>query len=112
MSPFSTPASHPGGIQPWGNHQVEFNDAQAKTITMISRTDALLSQLPYMARISRSEVELKELNKIAGFGFTESQNTVQRRPRPSNDDNTTEPPSEDQEEKQKLVLSDDDIVDD
>lgn len=117
MSPFSTPASHPRGIQPWGNHQVgynanqgEFSDAQAKTVTMISRTDALLSQLPYMARISRSEVELKELNKIAGFGFTESQNTVQRRPRPSNDDNTTEPPSEDQEEK--LVLSDDDIVDD
>lgn len=118
MGPFSTPAMNPGGRPPWGNRQTGYNASQsessgvqANSITMVSRTDALLSQLPYMARIARSETEAKELSKIAGFGFSESQNTAQQRPRSGNDSSTVELPlpSEDQE---KLVLSDDDIVDD
>lgn len=121
MSPFSMSNMNLGGIQPGGSNKIWHNanesdssDGQAKTITMMSRTDALLSQLPYMARMPRNEVEMKELNKVAGFGFTGSQNTVQRRPNLINNSSTGgQPlPSSGDQEEEKLVLSDDDIVDD
>lgn len=140
LSPFSTPAFHPGGRRPWGSHQVGYevnqnepSDAQTKTVTMMSRTDALLYQFPYMARISQNDVESGELRKISGFGSTDSPSAffhdsnysrsaslaVQQKTshvkHHGNNDNSTFgprlPPSlEDQEEK--LILSDDDIVDD
>lgn len=129
LSPFSTPAFRPKDRRPWGNHQVGYevnqnepSDAQTKTVTIMSRTDALLYQFPYMAQISQSDVELEELRKISGFGFTGSTNATSLAVHQMSHfkhyakvDNSTFgprlPPSlEDEEEK--LILSDDDIVDD
>ena len=142
LNPFSTPVSHPGGIQRWGNCKVahdesqpDCSDSQTKIVTIMSRNDALLYQLPYMARISQGEVASKELRRITGFHGIETPNYGTNRslesgiydkdvsfssqlkpPRVKHHSNDSTfgpqlPPSlEDQEER--LVLSDDDIEDD
>lgn len=142
LNPFGTPASQPKGIQNWRNHSASYDTDQyhnsdtLKTMTMMSRNDALLWQLPYLAKLSQSEVESRELRRITGFsdvGFQSDRlygndghlddpllgpNRVLRSKSPHakyQSNNSTFgpqlPPSlEDQEEK--LILSDDDIVDD
>lgn len=136
LNPFDMPVSHPGGARGWGSKQAGYDTSgsdttQAKTVTMISRDDALLYQLPFMARISQGEVESRELGKITGFsriGFQDgSLNgtplesgvngqdvslSFRRKPHVKQDNTFGPklPPSIDDQEK--LVLSDDDILDD
>ncbi|KAI9927324.1 hypothetical protein ASPWEDRAFT_33253 [Aspergillus wentii DTO 134E9] len=46
-------------------------DVRTVVVTMLSRNDMLLYQLPYMARISKNESDITELGAITGFGETE-----------------------------------------
>lgn len=140
LNPFDTAVSQPSGIQSWKDRSTaygidQYNDSDTlRTVTMMPRADALLWHLPYMAKISQSEVESKELHKITKFRigahgdlhhnddhdndpFLGSSRLLRRRlpyTRDHSNSSTFGPqlpqPLEDQEEK--LVLSDDDIVDD
>lgn len=139
LNPFDVPVSHPNSERGWGSQQAGYDtsendtNGQTKTVTMISRDDVLLYQLPYMARISQEEVESRELGKITGFTRIGSQDgslngtplesdvngqdaslSFRQKQHVKQKDNTFGPrlpPSIDDREE-KLVLSDDDILDD
>lgn len=117
-------ASGVSGVASWKN--VRFGHSASSgpdghphgpTVTMISRSDALLYQLPYMARIQSqdSSSPLAQITQIAGSHLEDVEgDELATEPRnkpavPSND--TTFGPRLPLEEE-KLILSDDDIVDD
>jgi cell cycle checkpoint protein len=111
--------------------------ARAGIVTMISREDLLLYQLPYLAKIHHNETEISQLRRITCFhetghssdrrirdfdeshlGFALAEHDIPRTLQLSNpkyynhntNDGFTSPSFE--QEQEKLVLSDDDIVDD
>ncbi|RAL01484.1 putative cell cycle checkpoint protein Rad17 [Aspergillus ibericus CBS 121593] len=109
-------------------------------VTMISRSDLILHQLPYLALLAGNPGHLKELGKITRLGGTESQSNasdnevvdnsgelpsvasnIRRKPAPlenpsrisrRRNSNTFGPRLPPAPEEERLVLIDDDIVDD
>ncbi|KAE8348297.1 Rad17 cell cycle checkpoint protein-domain-containing protein [Aspergillus coremiiformis] len=111
----------------------------AGTVTMISREDLILHQLPYLARIHQDDVEISQLRRITGFHATECtryclgsevhdsggnhlafasaehsnpQIPQLKDPRYHNTSPIFGPRLSSCEEEEELLLSDDDIVDD
>lgn len=136
----------PGGVRSWRSHGVgdaslanreDSKDARAMAVTMVSRDDMLLHQLPYMAKIfsKKADRELEEVTGFRGIGAASDvmhdadldspENSVDNlhsslplRPRTlvkdqgsSNAFGPRLSPSV-EEEEEKLILSDDDIEDD
>lgn len=145
LDPFFSGQSHsadsmrkkPSGVQSWRNLGVgdaasmNRDDSPAMPVTMTSREDMLLYQLPYLAKISGREVD-RGLEELTGFHgvepldhddhdltFEDSVDTpaddslrprISARGQASHAFGPRLPPSVEGEEK--LVLSDDDIEDD
>lgn len=115
-----------GGVKFWRNLRlgysatVRYDDPQHSAVTMISRPDALLYQLPYMAQIRRKEADGWYLSQITSFqdgnGLLDEEvdddefTTTPARSRANATAKVSAPPAALEEEK--LFLSDDDIVDD
>lgn len=56
-----------GNIDSTDGDTSQHDTAQSVAVTMLSREDMLLYQLPYFAHITRSESERQELEKIIAF---------------------------------------------
>ncbi|KAJ5915264.1 Checkpoint protein Rad17/Rad24 [Penicillium verhagenii] len=111
------------GVKSWRNVRVGHQgpsgaDQSAATVTMMSRADALLYQLPYMAQIRRNEPESWQLNQITGIRSSRFDD-VDEDELPSQ--SQSQPPRQMgrsafgprlPRKEEKLYLSDDDIVDD
>lgn len=120
------PATGSIGVKAWKSHPVghpslSLNHAP-RTVTMMSRSDALLHQFPYMAQIQRNSPDGWQLNQITSVrGSFLNDNMEEDEPAPSSRPPSNPPPNPSsnafgprlpQEEEEKLILSDDDIVDD
>lgn len=55
--------------------QDEYNDVRAMSVTMLSRDEMLLHQLPYMAKIMRNDPGSATLERITGFDGVTSKET-------------------------------------
>lgn len=68
LSRSSRPSSIRSGSRIQKNsHPHDCHDTRAMPVTMLSRDELLLHQLPYMGRIMRSDIESRELARITGF---------------------------------------------
>lgn len=113
------------GVKAWRTHQLGHRSTSLentpRTVTMMSRSDALLHQFPYMAQIQRNSPDGWQLNQITGIrgGRLDDEleeddlapSQVQSTSAPTQGSNTFGPRLP-QLEEEKLILSDDDIVDD
>lgn len=116
-----------GGVKSWRNLRLgysvtdKYDDSRHSAVTMISRPDALLHQLPYMAQIRRKEADGWHLSQITSFqdgnGLLDEEaddddefTTTPARSSANATAKVSAPPAALEEEK--LILSDDDIVDD
>lgn len=114
------------GVKAWRTHQIGHHSPSLEnvpaTVTMMSRSDALLHQFPYMAQIQRNRPDGWQLNQITcirgsrlddeleeGDDLALSQAQSSNAPRQLSS-NTFGPRLPQLEET--LILSDDDIVDD
>ncbi|KAF3386603.1 Checkpoint protein rad17 [Penicillium rolfsii] len=124
-------AAESAGVKSWKNlrlgySSVEKNDGSLHSaVTMMSRPDALLHYLPYMAQIRRKEPDGWHLNQITSIqdGYLDAEmdddvdedelapTVSQSRASASLNGNTFRSPVLATDEE-KLILSDDDIVDD
>ncbi|CAL5869981.1 uncharacterized protein PFLUO_LOCUS4214 [Penicillium psychrofluorescens] len=114
------------GVKSWSSrigqhgHLASANVDRATVTTMLSRHDALLYQLPYMAQIQRQESERRQLERITTFLTTGRENTwddgvlddLNDRPLlpEKNSSSWVKTPMAPTDEEEKLILSDDDIV--
>lgn len=95
------------------------DNSPAATVTMLSRPDALLYQLPYLAQIRRNGTDARQLNQITKIHSSRFDNMDEDDPDPFPSlPSRSQPPPENNthgsipQEEEKLILSDDDIVDD
>ncbi|KAJ5768802.1 hypothetical protein N7520_003361 [Penicillium odoratum] len=120
LDPFGNPlhlslprgtASTESGVKSWRSlrigHHLSSSADYSTTVTMISRADALLYQLPYMAQIRRNEPEFGQLKQITGirssrFDIDQDELVSSTQPQHANLPRKEE----------KLYLSEDDIEDD
>ncbi|KAJ5602179.1 hypothetical protein N7510_011713 [Penicillium lagena] len=127
--PHLSPASDvpSSGVKSWSSrvgqnrHLGSASGDRATVTTMLSRHDALLYQLPYMAQIQRQESERRQLERITTFRATNRENTWDDGALDDLDDrsllpekhssSSVEAPMAPTDEEEKLILSDDDIVD-
>lgn len=103
------------GLGPRGSAKGDGDTPSAGTVTMMSRHDMLLHQLPYMAQIQRHDADgwqLRRITQIRGSELddVDDDELSPLQPRPAGP-GTVEPRSVPIEDE-KLILSDDDIVDD
>ncbi|KAJ5667554.1 hypothetical protein N7507_003418 [Penicillium longicatenatum] len=116
----STESTESIGVKSWrslrvGHHGPSGADhSPASTVTMLSRPDAILHQLPYMAQIRYTEPESRQLNQITGIRRSRfddvDEDELPSASQPLQHSNPSGPRIPQKEEK--LYLSDDDIVDD
>lgn len=114
------------GVKAWRTHQIGQHSPTLgnvpRTVTMMSRSDALLHQFPYMAQIQRNSPDGWQLNQITSIRGSRLDDEVEEddlapSQAPSNNapgqlSSNTFGPRLPQLEEEKLILSDDDIVDD
>ncbi|KAJ5370119.1 uncharacterized protein N7496_006211 [Penicillium cataractarum] len=127
LSRGSGAAAESAGVKSWKNLRlgysaVDKNDSSLQSaVTMMSRQDALLHHLPYMAQIRRKEPDGWHLNQITSIqeGRLDEEidddddelTSTSSRSRDKANVNALAPPVPALDEE-KLILSDDDIVDD
>ncbi|KAJ5533667.1 hypothetical protein N7494_010219 [Penicillium frequentans] len=116
----SAESTEPMGVKSWrslhvGHHAPSSaGHSSATTVTMLSRPDAILHQLPYMTQIRHNEPEMSQLKQITGIRRSRFDDV---------DEDELPPPSQPlqhsnsfgprlPQNEEKLYLSDDDIVDD
>ncbi|KAJ5622799.1 hypothetical protein N7490_011404 [Penicillium lividum] len=120
LDPFGNPlhlslprdtASTESGVKSWRSlrigHHLSSSADHSTTVTMISRPDALLYQLPYMAQIRRNEPgfgQLKQITGIRSSRFDVDQDELVS--------STQSQHSDLPRKEEKLYLSEDDIEDD
>ena len=129
LDPFGQPhlfrnGSDLTGVSSWKNRQVERltpgyskdKDNTATVVTMISRHDLLLHQLPYMAAIRRQDSDCWQLDKITSIRANENLrdgiDDMEESPAPGL--HMKSPSSNgfgSRLAEEKLILSDDDIID-
>jgi cell cycle checkpoint protein len=125
LSPVSDVPS--SGVKSWSSrigqhgHLGSASVGRATVTTMLSRHDALLYQLPYMAQIQRQDSERRQLERITTFRATARENTWDDDALDDLNDRSllpgkhssswTEAPMAPTDEEEKLILSDDDIMD-
>ncbi|KAL4872145.1 hypothetical protein BDV12DRAFT_150980 [Aspergillus spectabilis] len=115
-----------------GGHMSDHDDSSVAMVAMISRSDLILDQLPYMTMICKDAVKSSSLERITGFGAQGSNYSLQQgeesawesslqdhnashfRTERGNSNNWTGPqaPLVPQTDDERFVLSDDEIVDD
>lgn len=116
------------GVKSWKNlrvgHPASSVDNPPLTVTMMSRHDALLHQLPYLAQIQRHDPVSWQLNQITSIRGSRLDDNVEEDElppsQPRSNIHSHKPgmgsnafgPRLPQLEEEKLILSDDDIVDD
>lgn len=123
----SGPTAESAGVKSWTNLRLGYSRAEENddplhsAVTMMSRLDALLHHLPYMAQIRRKEPDGWHLNQITSIqdgrldedmdDDDDELTPTLSRPQVKANMNAFAPPVPALEEE-KLILSDDDIVDD
>lgn len=114
------------GVKAWRTHQIGHRspglENVPRTVTMMSRSDALLHQFPYMAQIQRKSPDGWQLNQITSIRGSRlgdeleeddlAPSQTQVNSAPNQPSSNTFGPRLPQLEEEKLILSDDDIVDD
>ncbi|KAJ5684847.1 uncharacterized protein N7477_001192 [Penicillium maclennaniae] len=111
------------GVKSWKNLRVGHASSTdtPSTITMMSRHDALLHQLPYMTQIRPDSGQLSEITRIRGSRLDDDADDAEEDDlaplHPPQHQHATKPGSNAfgprlQVEEEKYILSDDDIVDD
>ncbi|KAJ5131670.1 hypothetical protein N7448_005828 [Penicillium atrosanguineum] len=111
--------SEPTGVKSWKNLRVGHASSidNPSTMTMMSRHDALLHQLPYMTKIRSDSGQLSQITSIRGSRLDDvEEDDLAPQPQPQHP-HTFKPGSNAfgprlQVEEEKYILSDDDIVDD
>ncbi|KAJ5112950.1 hypothetical protein N7456_001484 [Penicillium angulare] len=123
----SRPTTEASGVKSWQSFKFGHNGRDGagtnhhSTKTMLSRPDALLYQLPYMAHIKRNTSEAWELNQITKIKSSDLEDVDDDEDIPSSPSRRPPQPrhpgrgasgGQEPEEEEKLILSDDDIEDD
>lgn len=119
ISPRTGSDSETTGVKSWKNLRVGHASSidNPSTMTMMSRHDALLHQLPYMTKIRPDSGQLSQITSIRGSRLDDvEEDDLAPQPQPQYQ-HASKPSSNAfgprlQVEEEKYILSDDDIVDD
>ncbi|KAJ5086288.1 hypothetical protein NUU61_007595 [Penicillium alfredii] len=127
LDPFSPPhdtisTTELAGVKSWKSHRFGsfgkpgVSDPHSTVVTMMSRHDLLLHQLPYMAQIQRHGPESWQLDKITNIRTSdnlrdEGIDELEDLPQPQMPHHRSNAFGPRMQEEEKLILSDDDIVD-
>ncbi|KAJ5691637.1 Checkpoint protein Rad17/Rad24 [Penicillium malachiteum] len=118
MKQMLDPSSHPHlsqtqltGVSSWRSLRIGHVGGSEQAVTMLSRSEALLYQFPYMAQIQRDRPNswhLNQFTKIQSIRFDQNEN--------EDEDDPVSPPlsrprTVGPQQEEKLILSDDDIED-
>ncbi|KAJ5609896.1 hypothetical protein N7528_009162 [Penicillium herquei] len=118
MKQMLDPSSHPHlsqtqstGVSSWRSLRIGHAGGSEQAVTMLSRSEALLYQFPYMAQIQRDRPNswhLNQFTKIQSIRFDQNEN--------EDEDDPVSPPlsrprTVGPQQEEKLILSDDDIED-